>query len=263
MCLMPLTSWAQTAATPTKPLTVGPEPIPDFSTRRRSPIVGHHVGPIAHEFVFARLAYGNSSGFGWPRWQADWPEAETHFNAGLQRLTAIDVDEQSVVVDLATDILFDYPWLYAVEVGSLTVDDEAAERLREYLLRGGFLMVDDFHGAAEWAQFSNAMKRVFPNRRIDDLVSDDETFHVLYDLSVREQIPGVRALLNGRTWENDGREAKWRGIRDDYDRVMVAINFNQDIGDAWEHADDPFYPENYAAMAYRIGINYVMYALTH
>lgn len=199
----------------------------------------------------------------WPRWQADWPEAETHFSEGLNRLTRIDVAPDGVLVRMNEDTVFDYPWLYVVEVGSLHLADTEIAMLREYLLRGGFLMVDDFHGLPEWRQFESVMSQVFPNRPIKDLDDNSETFHVLYDLSRREQIPGIRALMNNRTYEKGGRIPRWRGIVDDHDRIMVAINFNQDIGDAWEHADDARYPAPLTAQAYRLGINYVLYAMSH
>lgn len=217
----------------------------------------------AHEFSFARLVYQQGMMDDWPRWQADWPEAELHFSAGLQRLTKIDVAPDGVLVRMSDEELYDYPWLYVVEVGSLRLSESETGRLREYLLRGGFLMVDDFHGAFEWQQFESVMARVFPDRPIQELDDNSEAFHILYDLSEREQIPGIRALMNNRTWEKGGRYPHWRGIVDDKGRMMVAINFNQDIGDAWEHADDARYPEPLTAQAYRLGINYVVYAMTH
>ena len=217
----------------------------------------------AHEFSFARLVYQQGEMDEWPRWQADWPEAELHFSAGLQRLTEIDVAPDGVLVRISDEKLYDYPWLYVVEVGSLSLSDSETGQLKEYLLRGGFLMVDDFHGAFEWRQFESVMRRVFPDRPIQELDNNSEAFHVLYDLSNREQIPGIRALMNNRTWEKGGRYPHWRGIVDDNGRIMVAINFNQDIGDAWEHADDARYPEPLTAQAYRLGINYVVYAMTH
>ncbi len=216
-----------------------------------------------HEFAFARLVYDGADVRGWSRWQADWPEAENHFSAGLDRLTRVEVAPEGVLVDLRSDHLFDFPWLYAVEVGSLAFSPAEASRLREYLLRGGFLMVDDFHGELEWSNFIRAIRQVFPDRPVQELPPDSEAFHVLYDLARREQIPGIRALMDNRTWEKGGRRAHWRGILDDFGQVMIAINFNQDIGDAWEHADDAVYPENYSAMAYRMGVNYVVYAMTH
>lgn len=217
-----------------------------------------------HEFAFARLIYRGIDSGGWgPRWQVDWPEAETHLLAGLSRLTRVNANQEGALVQLSDDSLFDYPWLYAVEVGSLTLNQFEAGRLREYLLRGGFLMVDDFHGPFQWDNFAYAMSQVFPDRRIEELEIDNEIFHVLYDINEKIQIPGLRPLREGRTWERGGNIPHWRGIRDDENRVMVAINFNMDLGDAWEHADWPDYPQPYSAMAYRFAMNYVIYSMTH
>lgn len=217
----------------------------------------------AQEFSFARLVYSQSAFDDWPRWRADWPEAETHFNAGLDRLTRVDVAPDGVLVRMNDENVFDYPWLYVVEVGSMALSSDEILMLREYLLRGGFMMVDDFHGIYEWEQFEAVMTQVFPDRLIEDLDEGSEAFHVLYDLADREQIPGIRALMNNRTYEKGGRVPRWRGISDEKGRIMVAINFNQDIGDAWEHADDARYPAPLTAQAYRLGVNYVLYAMTH
>ncbi len=217
-----------------------------------------------HEFAFARLIYNGVDSAGWgPRWRVDWPEAETHLLAGLSRLTRVDANKEGALVQLSDDTLFDYPWLYAVEVGSLTLSEYEAARLREYLLRGGFLMVDDFHGPFQWDNFAYALNQVFPDRRIEELKRDDDIFHVLYDIDDHTQIPGLRPLREGRTWERGGNIPHWRAIRDDDNRIMVAINFNMDLGDAWEHADWPEYPQPYSAMAYRFAVNYVIYSMTH
>ena len=141
------------------------------------------------------------------------------------------------MLEVTDDTIFDYPWLYAVEVGRWYLDDVQAARLREYLLRGGFLMTDDFHGSREWASFVESMQRVFPDRPIVEIADTDEVLHVLYDVDERIQIPGIAALRYGVTYERDGVTPHWRGIYDDAGRLMVAINFNMDLGDAWEHAE--------------------------
>ena len=215
------------------------------------------------EFHFTRLYY-NGGGRGWrSRYRTDYPEAEYHFTKGVRRLTSVDVGEQARLLEVIDDTIFDYPWLYAVEVGYWLLDDAEAERLREYLLRGGFLMIDDFHGSAEWADFMYSMQRVFPDRPVVEIVAGDEVLHVLYDLDQRIQIPGIAALRYGVTYERDGVTPHWRGIYDDHGRLMVAINFNMDLGDAWEHADDAFYPEPMTGLATRFAVNYVIYAMTH
>ncbi|MEL7536669.1 MAG: DUF4159 domain-containing protein [Pseudomonadota bacterium] len=221
------------------------------------------------EFQFARLAYPvdmNSQAYrrgARDMWQTDWPDAEHHLIRGIKRLTRVNTADEGEILTVMDDALFDYPWLYAVEVGYWSLNQVEADRLREYLERGGFLVVDDFHGTFEWASFMESMLRVFPDRPVREIPESDESLHVLYDLDQRVQIPSIMLLRTGRTWERDGRTPHWRGIYDDDGRLMVAINFNMDIGDAWEHADTPSYPENMTALAYRFGISYIIYAMTH
>jgi hypothetical protein len=222
----------------------------------------------ATEFHFARLAFGAYGGaYGASRgepWLRDWPDADIHFMQGVRRLTLIDSTTDSRQVRLEDDALFDYPLIYAVKVGFMRLNELEAARLREYLLRGGFLIVDDFHGPDEWDEFAASMRRVFADRQMVDLPTTEEVFHVVYNLDQRTQIPGRQAVTSGVTWEHpQGVPAHWRGIYDDQGRLMVAINFNMDLGDAWEHADDAFYPEPLTALADRFGINYLIYTLTH
>jgi hypothetical protein len=124
-------------------------------------------------------------------------------------------------------------------------------------------MCDDFHGSYEWAVFMESMKRVFPDRPVVEIENKDQIFHSLFDLDERYQVPGAQFLYTGRTYEQDGYDAHWRGIYDDKGRLMAAMCFNMDLGDSWEWADEPQYPEKYSALAIRIGVNYVIYAMTH
>jgi len=221
--------------------------------------------PMESEVHFARMAFGaNGRPFTSHRgepWLRDYPEAEYHFMGGVQRLTFINSNGTPRQVSLLNDALFDYPFLYAVKVGYWHLNPQEVVRLREYLLRGGTLIVDDFHGPHEWLQFVDSLRRVFPDREIFDIPDDHEAFHVHYNLDDRFQIVGANAVSRG--WEHpQGIPEYWRAIADDESRIMVFINFNQDLGDAWEHADDPLYPEPWTAMAYRIGINYLIYSMT-
>ena len=217
-----------------------------------------------NEFEFARLFYSDG-GYGWRggSWRVDWPDAEYHFTEGVSRLTRVQMGRQGVIVRLTDDTIFDYPWLYAVEVGYWRLSEYEAERLREYLLRGGFLMVDDFHGSRQWLGFTESLNRVFPDRPVVEIEDSHEVFHAVYDLDQRIQIPGIAALSRGVTYEDDGYEPHWRGVYDDDGRLMIAINWNMDLGDAWEHADDPGYPHPMTALAYRFAVNYVIYSMTH
>jgi hypothetical protein len=197
-------------------------------------------------------------------WTMDYPRSDRHLLSGVKRLTRIDTRAAEQVVSLdGSDDIYNWPMLYAVEVGHWLLGDKEARQLREYLLRGGFLMVDDFHGVDEWDVFVSSMRRVFPDRQIVDIPNEDPIFHTLYDLDERFQVPGAVYFRTGRTYENGGIEPHWRAIYDDKGRIMVAICHNMDLGDAWEHADNPRYPEKWTSLAYRLAMNYFVYDLTH
>jgi hypothetical protein len=234
------------------------------------------------EWAFARLMYPQAAGYGrgfgrgygrggsgnwlegYTMWTQDYPRADRHFSQAIRRLTRIHVRsvEQPVNLDDGDDV-YNWPWLYAVQVGHWTLTDAQAKKLREYLLRGGFFMCDDFWGEDQWVVFNQSMHRVFPDRPIVELESTDPVFHTIYDLNDRWQVPGARYLSTGVTYKCEGCPARWRGIYDDRGRLMVAMSFNSDIGDSWEWADDPHYDEKFSALGIRIGVNYVVYAMTH
>jgi hypothetical protein len=218
------------------------------------------------EWTFVRYHYDLDFQFGrfrFQRWAADYPKSDRQFVVGVRRLTRLQARSTEHVVDAKNDDLYDWPWLYVEDAGAWKMSEEQAARLREYLLRGGFFMVDDSHGDYEWQTFLAGMRMVFPDRPIEDLKNDDEIFHVVYDLNDRVQIPGTRYIWNHRPYSPDSVVPQWRGIRDDKGRIMVAICHNSDVGDAWEWADSPDYPERAASLAYRIGINYIIYGMTH
>jgi hypothetical protein len=224
----------------------------------------------ASEYHFIRVEYVDlftsrrTFSRGW--WRQDWPEAEIHFSQGVRRLTRVDTGEERHL-PLTDDRIFEYPWLYATQVGYWDLSDAETNRLRHYLLRGGFLVVDDFYGLQDWSVFRDSMERVLPGRPIVDIDESDSVLHVLYSIKERVMIPGLRHLRRGAGGriEVQAQEGPpcWRAIYDDNGRMVVAINFNMDVGDAWEHADMPEYPEAMTALAYRFGINYLIYAMTH
>lgn len=212
------------------------------------------------EYAFARLKYPSQRRY---NWTIDYPKADRQFVQGVRRLSRVHVRSVEQVVDLDSDEIFNWPWIYGVELGFWELNDQQIKRLREYLLRGGFFMTDDCHGTYQWNGFVSVMNKVFPDRPIVELENKDAIFHVLYDLEDRIQIPGLAALYRGQTYEQDGVIPRWRAIYDDKGRIMVAICHNMDLGDAWEHADAPWYPEKYTSMAYRVGLNYIIYSMTH
>jgi hypothetical protein len=224
-------------------------------------------GPAGEfEYVFSRLAH-YSPGFPLSEdeqaWATDYPKADRQFMQGLLRYTAIQGRREGQILRPLDSELYGFPFLYAVEVGYMQLTDEEATQLREYLLRGGFLLVDDFHGSREWAHFQQQIWKVFPNREIVDVDLSNPIFHCFFDIRELFQVPGLQYFYSGRKYEKDGYEARYAAIYDDNGRIMVMINFNVDLGDAWEWSDLPNYPERYTSMAYRLGVNYIVYSMTH
>ena len=219
--------------------------------------------PDATEFTFLRLVY---SGNGWmgTSWAIDYPKADLQFIYGLGKLTDFGfVNPQQKALPIMDPDLFSYPFVYAVEVGNMRLSDREAQQLREYLLRGGFLVVDDFHGRYEWQNFYSQIKKVFPEYEPIDLPLSHPIFHCYYDIRELIQVPGLQFVYSGRTWEKGGYQAHYRGIQDDTGRLMVMINHNVDLGDAWEWAEVDEYPREYANLAFQLGINYIIYSMTH
>lgn len=241
------------------------------------------------EWVQARLMYPNHpnsilfgfAGFGgrgrrgmmgdWREggtsWTQDYPRADRHFAQAVRRLTRIHArsSEQPANPDDLDDF-FNWPWMVAGEMGDWKLTSEQAKTLREYLLRGGFIYMDDFWGPDEWDRFDESMKLVFPERQIVEIDGKDPIFHAVYDLDDRYQVLGQWSLSGRGGWMAQravGTVAHWRGIYDDKGRVMVAMSPNSDIGDSWEWADVPRYPEKYSALGIRIGVNYVVYSMSH
>jgi hypothetical protein len=223
------------------------------------------------QWTFARIRYDAWTLPPGPRydiydepWTIDFPAAEQNLSRRLQTVTSIQVNAP-IVLSLEDDELWNHPWIYIVEPGNLRLKDAEVANLREFLLRGGTLTFDDFHGPVEWDNVEREMKRVFPDRRIVDLPPTHPVFHCFYQIDAFPQTPGLGSFLQGRTWEKGGYQARLRAIEDDTGRAMVLINWNTDMGDGWEWsnaADFPGYVK-YTAQAYRMEINEIVYALTH
>ncbi len=219
----------------------------------------------AHTFFFTRGVY---TGHGYRRfsqsWAIDYPEADQHFLIGLTRVTNIDAYERENPVRLDDPDLNLYPVLYMLEVGALAMTDAEVEGLRRYLKAGGFLIIDDFWGSWEWTNFEREMQKLLPGHTIVDLPLDHPVFHMLFDVDEIIQVPNVgNGRRGGPTWEQDGFVPFCKGIFDERGRLMVVINWNTDLGDAWEWADDPYYPLKFSTYAWEMGINFVLYGMSH
>jgi hypothetical protein len=251
------------------------------------PLPHDHLVP--GEWTFARLMYPTSPVYvdwqstanqqydwhdGNTNWTIDYPRSDRHLAQAVRRLTRIDGKSAEQPINLeADDDVFNYPWLYAVEVGHWELTEQMVVKFREFLDRGGFFMCDDFHGTKEWEVFIHCMKRIIPDRQIVDIPLDDPINHTVYDINERYQIPGAqfedppysiceKCRTNPR-WGTGGDDPHFRGIYDDHGRLIAVMTHDNDLGDSWENADDPKYPEKFSWLGMRIGINYIVYAMTH
>ena len=227
-------------------------------------------------FTFVRIRYNSDSWgyYGGRRhgggWRTDWPASDLNFSFRLQQLTSLKVNPEPVVLALTDPELFDYPFIYIVEPGALVFSDDEVEALKHYLHNGGFLMVDDFWGEDEWYSFYHEIRRVFPDRPLQELPLEHPIFHCVYDLKKKPQIPSIghaqEGRYSGRTWERyDAQTPHYKAIFDDNGRMMVIVCHNTDLGDGWEReGEDPWYFHQFSEKyAYPLGINIVMYAMTH
>ena len=218
-----------------------------------------------HEFYFTRGIY-SGGGYGRRRssWDVDYPKADIQFLWGLRRLTNIDAYEWQNAVLLTDPDLRRHPFLYVLEVGSMHLTPDEVESLRSYLLAGGFLFVDDFWGSWEWQNFEYEIHQVLPEYEIVELPADHPLLSTFYEIDEILQVPNVgRARRGGYTHEQDGYVPHMRAIFDDDGRLLVLINWNTDLGDAWEWAEDPWYPLMYSNFAYQVAVNAIIYSMSH
>jgi Domain of unknown function (DUF4159) len=216
------------------------------------------------DFKCSDLSPGEGGGGG--GWRTDYPASDCKFIWGVERLTNVAAYREAPhPMELMDPRIFDFPYLYIVEPGQMHLSNQEAARLREFLLRGGFLHSDDFWGLYQLENFADEMQKVFPDRKLQQLPLTEEIFHTFFDIDQVMQIPNVNnGCYGGRTWESPTDTApRILGIKDDTGRVMVVATYNSDLGDAWEHMDVPCYPVSLSGQAYRMGIDFVIYAMTH
>ncbi len=233
-------------------------------------------------FTFCRIqytSYGEDPGENVPyaRWTIDFPDSDRHFSWRLSELTTINVakDEagefKTAVVRLTDPELYNYPFIYLIEPGDLIFSEEEVLALRNYLLRGGFLMVDDFWGKDEWANWEEQFSRVldpvkFP---MEELSLSHPIFSCVFDIKEKPQVttPWHWRAFGGGTSERGAESAvvHYKGVHDEKGRLMAVICHNTDLGDGWERegVDEEYFREISAKRAYPMGINIVVYALTH
>ena len=207
--------------------------------------------------------YGRRGFRGGGGWATDYPKGDRQFLVVLKRLVRLDAYDWENAISLADPQLRRFPVVYMVEPGRMDMTEAEVEGLRAFLDAGGFLIVDDFWGQREWSQFEYNMRRMYPDKAIVDVTLDHPIYSSYYDIEVVKQVPAINNARRGGTSECYGCEPWIRGMYDDEGRLMVIINFNTDLGDAWEWAEDPRYPLEYSTYAYEMGVNMIVYAMSH
>ena len=201
----------------------------------------------------------------------DYPDSDNNFSYRLHQLTSIAVNPDPKYITLDNPDLCNYPFIYIVEPGNMYIPENQVKILREYLLNGGFLMIDDFWGTSQWSNVRNEMRRVFPDRAPVELTLDHPIFHCVFELKKLPQIPAWDIAVNRSTDELTGTTSEsgyppsYYGIYDDKGRMMVVICRDTDLGDGWEREgmSHTFFSEFSEKQAYPLGINIVFYAMTH
>jgi hypothetical protein len=207
-------------------------------------------------------SYGRSWG---GAWATDYPEADDNFIVGIREWagTNLNVSARPERLELMDERLFDYPLVYFVEPGFMELSDEEAARLREYVARGGFMFFDDFWGEAEWDNVTTQMKKVFPEYEAKELPLTHPIFHSYLDIEEVVQVPNIGNAMRGVSSEKGGVTPFYMGIENKDGRLVAFFARNSDLGDAWEWINDSRYPVRYGLAAYKVGINVVIYAMSH
>ncbi|PWT91289.1 MAG: transmembrane prediction [Blastocatellia bacterium] len=258
--------------------TVGqsPDDFQNFRQRRRNEgLPNDQTGASFGEYTFVRTIYDSPArayGYGYygrrgGTWSTDYPNADNNFIVGLREWagTNLKIAPRPEQIPIMDDRIFDYPIIYFVEPGFLELSDEQAARLREYVARGGFMFFDDFWGVYEWENLETQLKKIWPEGGYTpkDLPLSHPIFHSYLDVEEVVQVPNIYNAQRGVTSEKGGIVPHYMGVEDPHSRIVTFISFNCDLGDAWEWINDPSYPVKYGLPAYKLGINVVIYAMSH
>ena len=224
--------------------------------------------PYDGRFTFARVRYRPAPGGNWaggrPSWVHGYPLAERNLMQTMKEVSLLDANvDNATVVTLDDPELFNYPVAYIIEVGWWTLSDREADGLRAYLQKGGFLIVDDFKlpgwrglPGGGWEPFAENVRRVLPRVKFFDMDPSDPIFHSFFDIASLDDFP--QAYTSGK--------AVFRGVYEDNDpkkRLLMIINYNTDVSQYWEWSGRGFRPFDDTNEAYKLGVNYLIYGLTH
>ena len=226
---------------------------------------------LSGRFTFVRARYDmpmmysdysfGPLGDGGPPWSHDYPVAGRHLMKILTELSKIDVtlDVNEPIFSFDDPMLFKFPFAYFCEVGFMSLSDKEIAGMREYCLRGGFVLVDDFRGSSQFDNLQYHLRKAFPEYQLKRLDISNPIFNCFFSINTLEVPP----IYGGGYVSNTTLYPEFWGLEDDKGRLMMVINYNYDVSDFWQFSDNPFRPIEETNEAYKFGVNYILYALTH
>ena len=241
----------------------------DYPTWKNDPEFENDV------FTFVRIQYDSDVSYGsynwWDRWDNDYPDGDMNFSFRLHQLTSIEVAPNPKLLRLTDSELSNYPFIYMEGVQKMVLSGAEQRALRKYLLNGGFVMLDDFWSPEGWNNVYRQMRGVFPDREPKQLTLNHEIFHIVFDLKKLPQVTDIQTWRDGYHYEfehgpSGGDEGPhfWAYF-DDNGRMAALLCHNNDLGDGWEQEgeNEDYFHEYSEKCSYPMGINVIIYALTH
>lgn len=224
----------------------------NFGQFRRQAI--EQNAPPATEFVAARWRFGTNGAIGHMGWAHNYPNSDQNLNEFLERITGLDVAVNSYkIVDLGSEEVFDYPFAYVSEPGEMELSEKEVEHLREFVARGGFILVDDFDGPWQWEQMRSQVHRAFPDREFVPLPLGHPLFNMVFELKTLQR---MAQYVPGGT-------ITYFGLFNDHGELAIAAGHNNDLANFWDWYEQAQMPLEPAADAFRLGTNAVIYSMTH
>ena len=253
---MPFTRRTLAAVVILVTFAIGAVAFAQFGSRFGRRGVVYQNDPPSTEFVFARWRFGEGRYFS-DGWSHDYPNAEEHILQLMGELTLIDTEYLSYrIVDLSSPEIFKYPFRYMSHPGDVDLSDEEVDNLRQYIERGGFIMLDDFGGQGqgpwEFANLRDNLRRAFPDREMFELPISHTIFHSFYDINGLNTVHPM-----------SGQPSIFLGFPDGRDGTSMIVCYHNDVGDYWEFLDNPRYALDPSSEAVRLGLNFALYAMTH
>lgn len=224
-----------------------------YGQRFRQGRIAQNISPNT-EFVAARLHFGTNGAIGHMGWSHNYPDSDLNLNEFLVRATLLDVEELSFrIVELGSEEVFDYPFAYISEPGEMELTDQEVINLREFIARGGFILMDDFDGSEQWAQMRSQVLRAFPQTDFVPVPAE----HVIY--RVHTPLDDLQAMSD----YVPGGSITYYGLYDDTGRLAIMAGHNNDLANFWDWYGDGSMPLKPSTDAFRLGTNAVIYSLTH